>query len=167
LTDNSVNAVPSVQSKQSRQSEGLPMWMPLLGLLIAFAFALFVGARICPTLSGIVLPPSPPLPSGGATLLKHEGKGVGLDEWLYGTDQTGCAVAQYYERRFGACIYDPDASCQRGGAAPLQPGVGMHVAQCTGSDTFGAYQVTWTVYISSGYAEQGKTHFRVFREVGN
>ena len=164
MTDNSVNAVPSVASKRN---EGLPMWMPLLGLLIAFAFALFVGARICPTLSGIVLPPSPPLPSGATTLLAHEAKGVGLDEWLYGSEEEGCAIAQYYEKRFGACIYDPDASCQRGGAPPIQPGVGTHIAQCTGSDTFGAYQVSWTVYISSGYAEQGKTHFRVIREVGN
>jgi hypothetical protein len=146
---------------------GLPVWAPLLGLLIAFGFAIVVGAAICPTLSGVLLPPNPPLPSGTISMLVHEPKGVGLDEFLYGTEEHGCTVAQYYAKRFGDCTYDPDTDCARGRIPASQPGVGAHIAQCTGADSFGAYRVTWTVYISSGYATQGKTHFRVIREVGS
>ncbi len=144
------------------------MWIPVVGLLVAFVFAIFVGARICPTLSGVVLPPDPPLPSGAnITLLTRESKGVGLDEFLYGTDVHGCQIAQYYKTRLANCIYDPDSNCTSGGVPPLQAGVANFIAQCTGADSFGAYRLTWTVYISTGYAEQGRTHFRVIREVGN
>jgi hypothetical protein len=164
LTENLGDSVPTVSSKQN---EGLPIWMPLVGLALALILAIYMGVRIIPTLSGVVLPPDPPLPTGGTmAMIKHEGKGVGLDEWLYGTNLHGCQVAQYYKQRFAECIFDPDSNCQNGGTLPMQPGVSAFIARCGGKDTFGAYQLTWTVYISTGYAEQGRTHFRVIREVG-
>ncbi len=143
--------------------------MSLLGLMVAFLFALFVGVRICPTLFAVVVPPNPPLPTAGTmTVLLHEQKGTGLDEFLYGTDQKGCDIARFYENRLGECIYDPDSACQTArGTQPIQPGVGQLVAECTGTDSIGAYRLRWTVYISTGYAEGGQTHFRVTREVGN
>jgi hypothetical protein len=149
------------------RSEGLPLWVPIVGLSIALIFAIYVASRIFPTLSGVVLPLDPPLPSGTIAMLTHEGKGVGLDEWLYGTDMHGCQIAQYYRQRFTECIYDPDSNCQNGGRPPLQAGVADFIARCDGKDSFGAYNLTWTVYISTGYAEQGRTHFRVIREVGS
>ncbi len=143
--------------------------MPLLGLLVVFGFALFVGVRICPTLSGVVLPPDPPLPPGPVTLRTHESKAVGEDEWLYATTLSGCDVARYYEQRLGDCTYDPDAACRLPGVdrPPLSPGEGTNVAQCYGKQAVGAYQVQWTVYISNNNPGRESTVFRVYREAGN
>jgi hypothetical protein len=156
------------QPESTQQGEGLPLWMPLAGLVIAFAFAVFVGIRVCPTLSGVVLPPSAPVPATGTiTLLKHDQKGTGLDEWLYGSDQKGCDVARFYEQRLSDCTYDPDSNCASPvGTQPILT-TGQLVVQCSGTDTFGAYKVLWTVYVSTGYSEGGQTHFRVIREVAS
>jgi hypothetical protein len=166
----SENPTPAAEKPKAThyKAEGLPLWMPLLGLVIAFLFALFVGARICPTLSAVVQPPDPPLPPGDSRLLLHESKGAGSDEWLYATTVSGCVVAKYYETRLGECTYDPDASCSAGssGQQPI-PGSSSYVAQCHGKQAVGAYQVLWTVYISTNYPEKETTHFRVFREAGN
>ena len=47
------------KAQEKGQERGLPLWMPMLGLVLAFLFAVFIGARICPTLYSIVLPPDP------------------------------------------------------------------------------------------------------------
>lgn len=165
------NPIPVVEPPPSPgdKARGLPLWIPLLGLLVAFLIALFVGVQIVPTLSAVIAPPNPPLPTTGTmTVLLREQKGAGLDEFLYGTDQKGCDVARFYESRLGDCTYDPDSACQTpGGTRPIQPGLGQLVAQCTGTDSIGAYRLRWTVYISTGYTQGGQTHFRVVREVGN
>jgi len=156
------------QDDQKEKGQGLPMWMPLAGLFVAFAFAVFVGIRICPTLSGVVLPPNPPLPVAvPTTLILHEQKGTGLDEWLYGTEEKGCDVARFYQQRLSDCSYDPDSNC--GSPVGTQPFVttGQLVVQCSGTDTFGAYKVLWTVIVSTGYPAGGQTHFRVIREVAS
>lgn len=154
-------------AKANNRGAGLPVWVPLVGLLIAFVFAIVVGVQICPTLSAIVLPPDPPMPSGGASLLTHEAKGTGLDEWTYGTNTAGCDVARYYETRLGACTYDPDSACGRQSKPPINTGSTQHIAQCYGNQTVGAHVLSWTVYISSGFTDGNRTHFRVIREVGN
>lgn len=162
MTDTPENGQPE------NSIQGVPLWMPLVGLVVAFASAVFVGIRICPTLSGVVLPPSAPVPATGTvTMLLHEQKGTGLDEWLYGSDQKGCDVARFYEQRLSDCTYDPDSNCAS--PAGTQPIVtsGQLVIQCTGTDTIGAYKVLWTVYVSTGYTEGGQTHFRVIREVAS
>ena len=147
---------------------GLPLWMPLLGLLGAFLFAVFIGARICPTLYSVVLPPEPPLPDGQNTLLLHEAKGTGLDEYLYSTSQDGCNVAQYYKTLLTNCVYDPDAGCASNPhTLPLVNADGIYIGQCSGTQTVGAFHVRWTVYISTAYRENGLTHYRVIREIGN
>ena len=167
MTENPTPAAEQPKATRNKP-EGLPLWMPLLGLVIAFLFALFVGARICPTLSAVVQPPDPPLPPGDSRLVLHESKGAGSDEWLYATTVSGCVVAKYYETHLGECTFDPDASCSVGTSQrqPV-PGSSSHVAQCYGKQSVGAYQVLWTVYISTNYPEKETTHFRVFREAGN
>jgi hypothetical protein len=155
-------------AKPADRGAGLPIWVPLAGLFAAFVFAIVVGVQICPTLSAIVLPPDPPMPPGGGSLLLHEAKGTGLDEWNYGTNAPGCEVARYYETRLGACTYDPDAGCG-GQSRPPAPSTGsaQHIAQCYGNQSVGAHVLSWTVYISTGFADGNRTHFRVIREVGN
>jgi hypothetical protein len=155
-------------AKSDVRGAGVPLWMPLVGLLVAFIFAIVVGVQICPTLSAIVLPPDPPLPPGGASMLKHEAKGTGHDEWIYGTNATGCEVARYYETLLGACTYDPDSGCGSGQSRPApNTGSAQHIAQCYGNLSVGAQVFSWTVYVSTGFADGNRTHFRTIRVVGN
>lgn len=156
-------------TESEERGQGVPLWMPLVGLVIALAVALFIGVRIIPTLSALVSPPDPPRPPAPATLMLHEAKGTGLDEFLYGTETSGCEVARYYEKLLGDCTYDPDSRCQLPGGGPLVvPGSSAGVARCEGKQTIGAYNVTWIVYVTTNFTDGGpKTRYRVIREVGN
>lgn len=146
--------------------------MPFLGLIGAFLVAVFAGSRICPTLSALVFPPEPPLPQDGAVTVKPikpvESKGVGLDEWLYGTSMSACDLAAFYQSKIGSCTYDPDSGCQsapKGGS--LAPGVPFPVATCQGRQEIGGYAIRWIVYISGGFGGEFPTQFRVIREAVN
>lgn len=161
--------VPEPASKPSRKKRdgGLPLWMPFLGLLVAFVFAIVAGVLVCPTLSGLALPPDPPLPPVTTTLVTHENKGSGLDEWLYSTNASGCQVAKYYQDRIGDCNYDPNSGCSSNGNGTIDPGFSYQVATCRGSQPIGTYKVFWTVYIGTNYKPGPLTQFRVIRELGN
>jgi hypothetical protein len=147
---------------------GLPAWVPLIGLFIAFGMALFIGARICPVLSALVIPPNPRLPTGMINQVEHIQKGSGLDEFVYSIDQTGCEIAAFYEDWLHDCVYDPDISCGSKGSEHrfITPNQSYHVATCTGSQSIGVFSMNWTVYVASGYSNGPKTFFRVVREVG-
>lgn len=162
-----VNSVTEQTTRKRSKREGMPVWLPFVGLLVAFLFAVYAGARICPTLSALVLPPEPPLPDGRMTRLLHENKGVGLDEYVYGTGLSGCRVAEYYEERLEQCFYDPGMSCRNGEPVSMPDVSEQHVARCTGRQSIDAYSVFWTVYISTNYGDENVTRFRVIREVGN
>src|SRR5579859_4882401 len=143
---------PTVSDEKEQTRKGLPLGVPIVGLLIAFVAALFVGARVCPVLSALVLPPDPRLPSGVIQQVSHEQKDNGLDEWVYGTKLTGCEVALFYQDWLKDCTYDPDEHCGAGGTEqrkvlPTNPG--YHVVTCTGSQSIGVYSMAWTVYVST------------------
>ena len=143
--------------------------MPLLGLLVAFLVAFFVGIRICPTISALVLPPEPRLPNGRVTQLKHENKGTGLDEYVYGTNIGGCEVALFYQNWLQDCTYDPDVHCANGKETSriVPENSAYHVVQCMGRQSVGVYTLAWTVYVSTGYGKENDTVFRLVREVSN
>jgi hypothetical protein len=149
-------------------NKGLPVWIPLLALVAAFVVAMLVAIRICPTLTALVIPPDPPLPPVATTLKLHETKVVGVDEWVYSTDAEGCEVAQFYVARVGNCVYDPDSGCngpsRAPGGNPISP---LHVVRCQGNQSFGLYRVDWTVYVTTGIPEGGRTSLRVIRTVAN
>ncbi len=152
------------------RTRGVPLWMPLLGLLIALCFAVVVGARVFPTLGALLFPPEPPLPTAGEVrLLLTEPKGLGKDEWLYGTDLNACEVMRYYADRIGGCLYDPSVDCNIGVGMGMDVSVGVPipVGLCSGKQTIGAYSVTWSVQVATNYVVDGQTHFRITREVSN
>lgn len=161
-------APPVAQNAQGSR-RGLPVWMPLLGLVAALAFAVLVLTRICPVLSGLVFPPDPPLPAGDVRELQpRQNTGVGRDEWLYGTNVNACEVIRFYEDRIGGCQYDANINCTVGGGrVPDLPGVALPAGVCQGKQSIGAMQITWTVRIATNYNEGGVTHFRITREVTN
>jgi len=159
----------SPDDKLSDDKRGVPVWMPLVGLLAAFLVALLVGASICPTLSALVIPPAPKLPPGTVNEISHESKAAGEDEWLYSTNQDGCAVALYYTNWLVNCDYSPAVACKNGKTDAV---IGnstkrFHVATCIGKQTVGNYSLNWTVYIDSGVPTGDVTVFRLIREVSN
>jgi hypothetical protein len=157
-------------TQDKSDSKGLPLGIPLIGLLIAFVAALFIGARICPVLSTIVAPPDPRLPSGAIQQLDHLQKGNGLDEWVYGTKLSGCDVALFYEAWLKDCTYDPDEHCSPGGTEQRKVAPRSscyHVVTCTGDQSIGVMHLAWTAYVATGYLGDNPTVFRLVREVGN
>ena len=140
-----------------------------VGLLVALIAAVFIGTQIIPTLSGLVLPPEPRLPAGNVTQLKHEPKGTGLDEWVYGTDLSGCEVSKFYEDWLKDCRYDPNVVCKNGKqeASVVPPNQSYSIVQCTGFQSVGTYKLAWTVYVATGYGAPNNTVFRLVREVSN
>ncbi len=159
---------PTTQA-EGRQA-GVPLWMPLLGMLVALCFAVLVGARVFPTLGALLFPPQPPLPtSGEVRLLLTESKGLGKDEWLYGTDLNACEVMRYYADVLGDCKYDSSVNCKVGTGIGMDvaSGVPIPVGLCMGKQVIGAYSVTWAVQVATNYVKDGQTHFRITREVSN
>jgi hypothetical protein len=164
------SALKPEEPKGTRKSTALPIWMPLVGLLSAFVLAIAVGATICPTLSALIFPPGPRLPTTGPVHeISHQSEGTGLDEWVYGTDLSGCAVAQFYMDWLKNCVYDPSVGCKNGadGSLIVPQEDGYHVVQCMGKQVVGSDTLAWTVYVSSGYSKGDKTVFRLIREVAS
>jgi len=164
---------PTPRSRRKRE-QGVPMWMPLLALLLVLILAILLGARIFPTLSALILPAQPRLPVGKMTELQRESKGTGLDEWLYGTDLPGCAVAEFYKKLLTTCVYDPSVVCREGQekVTTVETGEPYTVAQCNGVLAVGEHREQWTVYIATNYIKRGNTPdkntvFRLIREVAN
>ncbi|MCS6870241.1 MAG: hypothetical protein RML95_04715 [Anaerolineae bacterium] len=161
--------MPSTEPEEARQA-GVPLWMPLVGLAVALCFTVVVGARVFPTLGALLFPPQPPLPTNGEVrLLLTEAKGLGKDEWLYGTDLNACEVMRYYKDVLGSCQYDPAVNCNIGTGVGIavESGVPIPVGLCTGKQVIGAYSVTWAVQVATNYVKDGQTRFRITREVSN
>ncbi len=154
----------------ARTRRGLPVWVPLLGLIAAFFLAVIVGVRVCPVLSALVFPPEPPMPPGKvSTLQTQTSQGAGRDEWLFGTDAGPCEVLKYYSDRVGGCTYDIDTQCQvKGWGMAPRDGSSYPVGVCQSTQSIGPlYRVTWTIRVGAGYTQGGNTHVRITREVAN
>lgn len=148
---------------------GLPVWIPLVALIVMFVFAVFVGSLICPVLSALVFPPEPPLPPGEVQVLEpQQSQGVGRDEWLFSTNQSACSVLRYYQDRIGGCNLDPEVPCSAGdeGVRP-RDGASYPVGVCQGIQSIGALRLVWTIRIGGGYEPPHTTRFRITREVAN
>jgi hypothetical protein len=147
---------------------GMPVWVPVLGVLVALVLAIFVGVRVAPTLVGMVLPPEPPMPANQVTLVKQTNIAAGSDEWLYTSDMTGCELARYIDQRVGDCFFFGDSGCDPNRQAAITPGVAYRVAQCNPVQKVGEYSVRWTITISTGIQPpEPQTAARVFRDVTN
>ncbi len=156
-------------ARKAREAmQGIPLWIPLAALLIALAFAAFVAFRIIPSLSALVSPPDPVLPSD-AVLQSHESNGT-EDQWLYSSKMAGCAIAHIYAKTWGKCIYAPSSGCTGNDATPSGPsrspaGGGSQVGECSGSQTVANLNIQWRVYISEMSSTDQPTIFRIYREI--
>jgi uncharacterized protein YneF (UPF0154 family) len=147
---------------------GMPVWVPLLGLLVALLLAIYVGIKVAPTLVGMVLPPEPPIPADQVTLVEQKNLGPGSDEWLYTSDLTGCEVARYVDERVGDCFFFGNSGCDPNRQAAINPNSSYRVAECNPVQKVGEYSVRWSITISANMpAPQPPTAIRIWRDVTN
>jgi hypothetical protein len=165
MTDTPVTPPPTPPVSSKADEGGVPLWLPLVAGVIALAFAVFVAARIGPTLSALVTPPDPVLPANSVLKLKES---VGTrDEWVYEAPLSACEVVKIYETAFkpfegGGCVFSPTAGCRSGGMGGGGPR--SAVARCGGKQTISNFNIQWSVVIAVGDTSQ-KTSFRIYREV--
>ena len=161
---------PRISNPARRTSKpaGVPLWLPLIALMVALAIGVFIAVRILPTLSALVSPPDPVLPPG--SVLQSKGSDSLGNWWLYQTTTPGCTTAKFYKDALGACLYNPSSGCTPdGGGALAVPGVN-EVAECSGHQSIGQYGLMWRVYISANYdpnnASATGAIFRIYRDGG-
>jgi hypothetical protein len=160
--------VPAFEQEAPAAKRGVPNWMPFAGLVLVFAFAVYVGTQVFPTLLALLFPPEPPIPPGNVTLLERKTNAPGADEWFYGTDIPACSVYQNFEDRLGGCFIDPASGCDPKIPSMRVETVSYNVGKCYKVQTIGAYSVKWSITINTNYREPGtNTRFRIYREVTN
>jgi hypothetical protein len=166
----------TVAATQAPSQRGLPVWMPLAALVFAIGLAIFAGIRIAPTVLGLVLPPSPPLPLDQMTLIEEKRLSAASYEWSYSTPLSGCEVARYVDERMSRegqtetpCFYEVTSGCSTTLNSPGPEGaVNYRVAQCYGVQGSGQSRVRWSLIITSGYSTPAaQTRVRVFRDATN
>lgn len=161
LPDQVAEVDPTVEAAR----RGLPLWIPLLGLVAAFLFAVFIGIRICPALSGLVFVPEPPLPPGEFNLVETFNKGSGRDEFVYQGSIQPCELATYYTNLFNTRFnYDINAPCGTGNG--VFEGTEYIVGTIQGRQDIGALSVFWEVRINGAVNSEFPSSFRVVREMG-
>ncbi len=148
---------------RAKPQVGVPLWLPLAALLIALAFAVFIAVRIGPTLSALISPPDPVLPTD-SVLQSHDSKST-EDNWFYKTKTSGCDVAFLYQKAFGQCIFDPASGCSGPTNEQPVPGLPYQIAECSGRQSIAQYGIAWRVFITANGDADGQTLFRVYREV--
>jgi hypothetical protein len=129
-----------------------------LGLILA----IYIATQVLGVLYGIVFPPSAPLPAK-AHEISHKNLAHGVDEWVYGTDQSGCEVLAYYQEHGGTCRVAP-MNCGADIVADVNT-PGQHVAICSGESQFSIFALRWEVNIATGYRANGLTQFNLMREI--
>jgi len=146
----------------------MPLWVPLIGLVIALGLAVYAGVKVAPTLMGMVLPPEPPLPADQVKLVEQKNLMPGSDEWMYTSEMTGCEVARYVDQRAGGCYFLDNSGCDPNRGSVIVPGQLYRVAMCYPVQKVGEYSVRWTIMVTTGYqAPDPKTSIRVWRDVTN
>ncbi|MBX3063830.1 MAG: hypothetical protein KF726_12690 [Anaerolineae bacterium] len=155
--------------QEVQPNRGLPIWMPLAGMVVAFAFLVYAGTQIFPTLLGLVFPPEPPVPPDNATMISHNQIGPGADEWQYSSALTGCEIAKYVQDRVGGCIYDPSSQCTPDTMMPgPTEGTAYPVAKCVAIQGSGVASYRWLIQITTGHTPtDAKTRMRIYREATN
>jgi hypothetical protein len=141
---------------------GFPLWVGILAGVAAVLLGIIVVVQIATPLAGLVAPVDPPF-FDPAVLLEHENAEMGVDEWLFATDASGCEVYLWYAARADYCRVTPGSGC--GGQLLFEYDRSYNVAYCVGSQPFGEFTANWEIFISTGYNEERPTRFRIARDV--
>jgi len=134
----------------------IPLWLAVLAMIAALVFAVLILARVAGPLYGLIFPVDPPVPDN-AEETEHVKPDKGAEYWIYRTEMPGEDVAAFYEDEGGQCWYTDYGSSR-------PEGTPYSVARCSGQHEAGGLEVSWEVYIFSGYSKQeGPTVFRVYK----
>jgi hypothetical protein len=140
-------------------------WRLLIIGAIAIILALVIGTQVIGVLYSILFPMGPPLPTD-TKLLSHKNIDYGVDEWVYGTDEDACKIVAFYQNAGGQCRISPTwCGESQTDASSGVPTIGENVARCQGQSTFSIFALSWDAIIGTGYPSDGKTQFRLRREV--
>jgi hypothetical protein len=142
-------------------------WRLLIIGAVAVILAIVIGTQVIGVLYSILFPPGPPLPQD-MKLISHQNIDYGVDEWIYGTDEDACKIVAFYQNAGGQCRVSPvscgPASSSDGGDGGI-PTIGENVGRCVGQSQFSIFALKWEAIIGTGYTSDGRTQFRLRREV--
>lgn len=157
-TEQQQNAVDD--SATSTTSRKRPWRLLVIGA-VAVLLAVFIATQVLGVLFAIVFPPNPPLPENVA-VITHSSDAYGVDDWLYGTDLSGCEVLYFYQAAADSCRIAP-MTCSVGTSLDVRGE--QTVGRCTGTLDFSLFAMRWNVTIGTGYSEDGVTRIRLTREI--
>ena len=144
----------------------VPARIIVLGL-IAIVFAVVIGSQVIGVLYAIFFPPAAPIPDQ-VTLVSHNSKDYGTDDWLYSSNKlSACDVVHYYESKEGQCRIAP-TWCTDTNSVQTPTGsssVGQNVARCVATQNFSIFALRWEVVIATGATPNETSQFRLNREI--
>ncbi len=147
---------PAPTSETPAEGRHVPSWALVVALIVAVAFGALVVARVAAPLHGLLFPLRAPVPDDVQEVEHGTSERGGMDYWIYRTDQSGHAVAQFYEQQGSECRYSPRP-------IEIREGVPYNVAYCYGYEDGPVRSVAWEVFIAEGYPEdEGPTIFRLY-----
>ena len=152
-TETQPSAPPSKNAPEGRR---VPRWALVVALALAVAFGALVVVRVAAPLHGLLFPLRAPVPEEAQEVEHGTTERGEMDYWIYRTDQSGRAVAQFYEQQGSTCRY---------AARPIEirKDVPYNVAYCYGYEDGVVRSVAWEVFIAEGYPEnEGPTIFRLY-----
>ncbi|MBN1963936.1 MAG: hypothetical protein JW910_04785 [Anaerolineae bacterium] len=141
----------------------VPLWVLVALALAVVVCGAVIIARVAAPLVGLISPPDVPV-FPESVLIEQRTEQVGVDEYLYAVDATGCDVYAWYEIQADLCRQTPGSGCS-GTTLPPQDQV-YSVGYCQGGEPFGDFSADWEVWISAGYNDDGDmTHYLLVREI--
>ncbi len=150
-------------SESAETEDEFPVWLPIAAGVAALAFAAWVLSLICGPLSGLLMPPSPPLPPG-AELVETESDGYGVDSRLYTIDADPCEVMEFYRSEGANCSVTPGV-CSAGGALVAE-GRSVNVGHCIGTGRFAIFAWRYEAWIGGRVdGERPMASLRMFWEI--
>ncbi len=139
-----------------------PLWVILLALAV-LVFAVFVGVGVFRALSGLIFPPSPPLPDS-VTAVEHENLAHGRDLWRYESALNPCELVAFYEQQNSTCTLSVPSTCDGTTYNSLDYSV-ESFATCTGQGTYSIYGLRWELTVDVAWSREGETtYFDLMRE---
>ena len=135
----------------------------LIGVLL-LAAVIALSSEALGILYAILLPPTPPLPTG-AMLTRHDSEAYGVDAWRYTLAQDTCELVTYFESNGGTCQTAP-LRCAPDANASVPPADGeRRAARCYGTVTFSQFTMRWQAALSDTSDLSAPTILDLTREV--
>lgn len=144
----------------------VPVRVLLIGVF-ALLCAIVIGTQVIGVLYAIFFPPAAPLPAS-AELISHASEALGVDDWLYRSNQPVCEVVQFYVDSGGDCRVVPGWCGTQSESGVTDPGANtpnQNVARCSADVKFSIFALRWQAVIATGSNPTNASQFRLNREI--